>query len=150
MSRKSIEIAPKPIRLNGNIASSAALGSFEHRVFDEMADAIEFRGLVARATSHPDAGGYGAQAGHVLSQNTDAVGESSRVNFVNHEFFNQKLAEINTAPHPSTPETGGKMEPKWTLNRAQLLDSALIIGGKCELSKGSGKSPGLNQFAFRG
>jgi hypothetical protein len=72
------------------------------------------------------------------------------VNFVNHEFFNQKLAEINTAPHPSTPETGGKMEPKWTLNRAQLLDSALIIGGKCELSKGSGKSPGLNQFAFRG
>jgi hypothetical protein len=29
-----------------------------------------------------------------------------------------------------------------------MLDSALFIGGKCLLSNGSGKSPGLNQFAF--
>jgi hypothetical protein len=28
------------------------------------------------------------------------------------------------------------------------LDSALFIGGKCSLFNGSGKSPGLNQFAF--
>jgi len=31
-----------------------------------------------------------------------------------------------------------------------MLDSASIIGGKCELSIGSGKSPDLNQFAFCG
>jgi hypothetical protein len=31
-----------------------------------------------------------------------------------------------------------------------MLDSASIIGGKCEPSNGSGKSPGLNQFAFCG
>jgi hypothetical protein len=42
------------------------------------------------------------------------------------------------------------MEPKWALVRARLLDSTQIIGGKCELSNGSGKSPGLNQFAFCG
>ena len=35
-------------------------------------------------------------------------------------------------------------------NCAVLLDRALIIGGKCELSNGSGKSPGLNQFVFSG
>ena len=31
-----------------------------------------------------------------------------------------------------------------------MLDSASIIGGKCPVSSGSGKSPGLNQFAFCG
>jgi hypothetical protein len=46
----------------------------------------------------------------MLSQNGDAVGESGRVNFVNHELLNQKPAEINTTPNPSTPETGGKVE----------------------------------------
>src|SRR5882724_1301527 len=46
------------------------------------------------------------------------------------------------------PETGGKVQPKWPLNRALLLDRTSIIGGKCEPSSGSGKSPGLNQFAF--
>src|SRR6266545_737952 len=30
------------------------------------------------------------------------------------------------------------------------LDSALIIGGKCELFNGSGKSPGLNQLPSAG
>jgi hypothetical protein len=29
-----------------------------------------------------------------------------------------------------------------------MLDMALFIGGKCLLSNGSGKSPGLNQFAL--
>jgi hypothetical protein len=52
----------------------------------------------------------------MFSQNRDAVGESGRANFFNHEFHNQNRAEINTAPNPSTPETGGKAEPKWTLN----------------------------------
>jgi hypothetical protein len=64
--------------------------------------------------------------------------------------YYQKPAETYVAPHPSTRETGGKMEPKWARLRARLLDSAWIIGGKCELFKGSGKSPGLNQFAFCG
>ena len=30
-----------------------------------------------------------------------------------------------------------------------MLDRALFIDRKCLLSDGSGKSPGLNQFAFR-
>jgi len=48
----------------------------------------------------------------------------------------------------------GKPAAKWSQNGrclgARLLDSTWIIGGKCELSNGSGKSPGLNQFAFCG
>jgi hypothetical protein len=34
------------------------------------------------------------------------------VNFVNHKLRHQKPAEIYTTPHPSTPETGGKVEAK--------------------------------------
>jgi len=60
----------------------------------------------------------------------------------------QKLAEIITAPHPSTPESGGKVELKSVSRWAAKLDSALFIDGKCLLFNGSGKSPGLNQFAF--
>jgi hypothetical protein len=59
-----------------------------------------------------------------------------------------KPAEIITASHPSTPESGGKVELKLILNGAAVLDSSLFIGGKCLLSNGSGKSPGLNQFAL--
>jgi hypothetical protein len=48
----------------------------------------------------------------------------------------------------------GKPGAKWSQNGhwtgAGLLDRPSIIGGKCELSNGSGKSPGLNQFAFCG
>src|SRR5258705_9150692 len=46
----------------------------------------------------------------------------------------------------------GKPAAKWSQNGrwsgVRLLDSTWIIGGKCELSNGSGKSPGLNQFAI--
>lgn len=48
----------------------------------------------------------------------------------------------------------GKPGAKWSQNGywrgAGLLDRASIIGGKCEPSNGSGKSPGLNQFALCG
>jgi hypothetical protein len=54
----------------------------------------------------------------MLSQNGNAVGESGRVNFVNHELRHQKPAEINTTPNPSTPETGGKVEAKQGQQRA--------------------------------
>jgi hypothetical protein len=59
-----------------------------------------------------------------------------------------KLAEIITAPHPSTPESSGKVELKLIEEPVAVLDRALFIGGKCQPSNGSGKSPGLNQFAF--
>ena len=39
---------------------------------------------------------------------------------------------------------------KLTVCATRLLDRALIIGGKCEISNGSGKSPGLNQLVFGG
>ena len=42
------------------------------------------------------------------------------------------------------------MEPIRRCSGTTLLDSTSIIGGKCELSNGSGKSPGLNQFTFCG
>src|SRR6266498_89543 len=58
MGGKSIEISPKPIRLNGNIASRSALCPFENCMFDEMADAVEFGGFVAGTTPDPNPGGY--------------------------------------------------------------------------------------------
>ncbi|MDQ1729562.1 MAG: hypothetical protein QOD33_1687 [Pyrinomonadaceae bacterium] len=48
------------------------------------------------------------------------------------------------------PESGGKTELKWASKGAIQLDSRFISGGKCGLSNGSGKSPALNQFTFRG
>jgi hypothetical protein len=51
-------MSPQPIGFDRNVASRSALGPFEHSVFDEMADAVEFRRLVSRATSYPNACGY--------------------------------------------------------------------------------------------
>ena len=62
--------------------------------------------------------------------------------------YDQKPAEINVTPHPSTRETSGKVQPIRRCLGPTLLDSTSFIGGKCDLSNGSGKSPGLNQFAF--
>ena len=62
--------------------------------------------------------------------------------------YDQKPAEINVTPHPSTRESSGKVQPIRRCLGTTLLDSTSFIGGKCDLSNGSGKSPGLNQFAF--
>lgn len=40
------------------------------------------------------------------------------------------------------------LDVQGSIMRAVLLDRASISGGKCEPFNGSGKSPGLNQFAF--
>jgi hypothetical protein len=58
MRSKRIEISPKPIRLDGNIASRATPRPFEHSMFDEMADAVKFGRFVAGTTSHPNPGSY--------------------------------------------------------------------------------------------
>jgi hypothetical protein len=39
-----------------------------------------------------------------------------------------------------------KFIPKLRVEGLSDIDRALIIGGKCEISNGSGKSPGLNQL----
>jgi hypothetical protein len=44
-------------------------------------------------------------------------------------------------------KAGAKWPQIRAKNRSDLLDSALNIGGKCQSSNGSGKSPGLNHFA---
>jgi hypothetical protein len=58
MGGKGIEISPKPIGFNGYVASCAALSPFENRMFDEMANSVEFRSFVAGATSHPNSRGH--------------------------------------------------------------------------------------------
>jgi hypothetical protein len=40
MGRKGIQISPKTIRFNGNIASSSSPGSFENGVLNEMANPV--------------------------------------------------------------------------------------------------------------
>src|SRR5687767_10244389 len=90
MGCKCIQVAPKPIRFNGNVTSCPALRPFENRMFDEMADSVQFRGFVTRTASHPNPRGHRPQTGHVLSQNRDAVREFRRTNFVNHVWRNPK------------------------------------------------------------
>jgi hypothetical protein len=58
MGSESIEISPKPVRLDRNITSRSTLGSFENCMFNEMADAVEFGRFVAGTTPHPNSGGY--------------------------------------------------------------------------------------------
>jgi hypothetical protein len=59
--------------------------------------------------------------------------------------------KITAVPEPSegqepTAPQGRSKENSFQSGR--FLDRAAIIVGKCDLSNGSGKSPGLNQFAF--
>jgi hypothetical protein len=58
MGGKSVKVAPQPVGFDRNIARRAALSAFENRMFNEMADAVEFRRLVAGAAPDPDSGGY--------------------------------------------------------------------------------------------
>jgi|SRR6266851_702264 len=136
MGCKSVEISPESIRFNGDITRGSTLRTLENRMLNKVANPIELGSFVAGTAPNPNSGGYRTQSGHVLSQNDEAVGKSGRSNFVNHVLDKSKLARISTAPNRSTTETGGKVGPKSSQNAYQLLDTALIIGGKCGLSNG--------------
>jgi hypothetical protein len=58
MGCKGIQVSPETVRFNRNVASGATARPFENCMFDEVADAIELGGLVARAAAHPDSSGH--------------------------------------------------------------------------------------------
>jgi hypothetical protein len=70
---KGVHIAANRIDLAGNRFRGASFRSFEYHVLDEMGDAIPFGILVARTRLEPDADRDGADVGHLLSDNSEAV-----------------------------------------------------------------------------
>jgi phage repressor protein C with HTH and peptisase S24 domain len=72
----SIEVAAEAVAFDGDVEDGAAARAFENSVFDEMADAVEFRRFVARTAPDPDADSGRAKAGHVLGDDGCAAGKS--------------------------------------------------------------------------
>ena len=54
----------------------ARCGAFEDHVLDEVGDAVEGEGLVARAGIDPDSHGDGADVGDGLGEDEQAVGQA--------------------------------------------------------------------------
>jgi hypothetical protein len=84
MGRISVKVAPEPVGFDGDIARTAVPRALEDGVFDEMADSVEFRRFVARASTNPNSGSYGPQTGHMFGQDSDPVREFGRFNLVDH------------------------------------------------------------------
>ena len=69
-----------------DVERGAAVRAFKEGVLDEVADAVPFGRLVARAAPDPDAHGAGAQRRHVFRQDGQPVGESRRLNLLDYLF----------------------------------------------------------------
>jgi len=118
-------------------------------MLDEVANSVEFGGFVTGTSPDPDPGRYRRSPG-IAQLKTEMPVWIELSELRQSVDIQQKLAESYVTPHLARGKTGGKVEPNGRWLGARLLDSTWIIGGKCELSNGSGKSPGLNQFAFCG
>src|ERR1043165_3068117 len=84
MGRISIEVTPKPVGFDSDIACGTLPGALENSVFDEMADPIELGGLMPRTPADPDARRNRSQSGHVFGQDGDTIRKSGSLNVVDH------------------------------------------------------------------
>ena len=84
MGRISIQVSPKPVSLNGNIASAPVLRTLKDGVLDKMANSVEFGGLVTRSTADPNAGRDGSEPRHMFRQDGYPVREFCGFNLVYH------------------------------------------------------------------
>ena len=72
---EGVEIAADGVDLAGELLGGARGGALEDHVLDEVGDAVEGGGLVARAGGDPDAHGDGADVGDGFGEDEQAVGE---------------------------------------------------------------------------
>src|SRR5690242_5913889 len=105
MGRISIEMTPKPVGFDSDIACGTKPGALENSVFDEMADAVELGGFVPRTPPDPDARSNRPQSGHVFGQDGDPIRKSGGLNVVNH------LLEPKTLRLTSTEVESGGLNP---------------------------------------
>ena len=77
---EGIHIAADRIDLAGDGFGGAGLRTFEHHVLDEMGDAIPFGIFVAGAGLEPDADRDGADVGHLLGDDGEAVRQDLTTN----------------------------------------------------------------------
>ena len=72
---EGVEVAADGVDFAGELLGGAGGGALEDHVLDEVGDAVEVGGLVAGAGVDPDAHGDGAEVGHALGEDEEAVGE---------------------------------------------------------------------------
>ena len=73
---EGVEVAADGVDLAGELLGGARGGALEDHVLDEVGDAVEVGGLVAGAGVDPDAHGDGADVGHGLGEDEQAVGQA--------------------------------------------------------------------------
>ena len=73
---EGVEVAADGVDLAGELLGGAGGGALEDHVLDEVGDAVEGGGLVAGAGVDPDAHGDGADVGHGLGEDEQAVGQA--------------------------------------------------------------------------
>ena len=77
---EGVEVAADGVHFAGNVLGRPGAGALEHHVFDEVGDAVPFRIFVARAGLQPDADGDGADVGHLLGDDGQAVRQNLTTN----------------------------------------------------------------------
>jgi hypothetical protein len=75
LAGEGVEIAADGVHFAGNVLRRAGLGALEEHVLDKVRDAVDLRGLIARAGFDPDAHGDRAQMLHAFGEDDEAVGE---------------------------------------------------------------------------
>jgi hypothetical protein len=87
-----IEMSSQPVGLFRELMGGTPLRSFEERVFDEMADAIQGRRFMTRTAPQPYPEADRAQTGHVLSHNRQTIRETGCLHLIYHSLFPKRLA----------------------------------------------------------
>jgi hypothetical protein len=80
LGSESVEHAADGIHFAGDGFGGAAFCALENHVFDEMREAVFFQEFAAGAVADPNADGDGADVGHGLGEDHEAVGQSVLVN----------------------------------------------------------------------
>lgn len=108
----SIKVSTQAVGFGGDLVGGAPMRSFEQRVFNEMANPVERRRFVARASAYPNPETNGAKARHMFRQNRETVCESSGLNLIYHHAF----IEMTGLSSSESIVTRGKGAAKWPLD----------------------------------
>ena len=92
-----VEAAADPLDLLGDGAGGPAGRALERHVLEHVGHAVDFGRLVARADIDPDAERGRLQAGHVLADDAQAVGEGGDLDGLGHAAPNVARTAASTA-----------------------------------------------------
>src|SRR2546423_11778503 len=132
----------------------APLGSFEKRVFNEVADAIQRGRFMTRAAADPNPETDRAQTGHVLSQDRQTIRQTGYLHVIYHSSVPKMdglwVGQSILTCAKDAALTRLKTPRKWARKLGSSLTWLQSLAENCTIQTGDGlPSPGRKMIAIR-